>query len=85
MNKLGEKSLKTLEYYEILKTGRTGGIQAAKENAARFVRWTTKAGRFGCADHGREGSMVRQGSPPRGIREVGAILSARTAAARSTA
>ena len=43
MNKLGEKSLKTLEYYEILeKLAATGGIcRRQRRNAARFGRWTT--------------------------------------------
>ncbi|MFQ9127177.1 MAG: hypothetical protein ACLR4Z_10830 [Butyricicoccaceae bacterium] len=90
MNKLGEKSLKTLEYYEILRRlaaaggnlrGGRGKCRALRplddrEQAELWMRQTT----------GREGPgmVLRQGSPSfGGIREVGAISSAPTAAARS--
>ena len=79
MNKLGEKSLKTLEYYEILeKLAGQAASQAAKEKcralrplddheqAELWLQQTTDA----------KDLMVRQGSPAfGGIREVGAILS----------
>ena len=78
MNKLGEKSLKTLEYYEILeKLAAQAASEAAKEKcralrplddreqAELWMRQTTDA----------KDRMVRQGSPSfGGIREVGAIL-----------
>ena len=78
MNKLGEKSLKTLEYYEILeKLAAQAASEAAKEKcralrplddreqAELWMRQTTDA----------KERMVRQGSPSfGGIREVGAIL-----------
>ena len=77
MNKLGEKSLKTLEYYEILeKLAGQAASQAAKEKcralrplddheqAELWLQQTTDA----------KDLMVRQGSPAfGGIREVGAI------------
>ena len=79
MNKLGEKSLKTLEYYEILeKLAGQAASEAAKEKcralrplddheqAELWLQQTTAA----------KDLMVRQGSPAfGGIREVGAILS----------
>ena len=79
MNKLGEKSLKTLEYYEILeRLAAQAASEAAKEKcralrplddreqAELWMRQTTDA----------KDLMVRQGSPAfGGIREVGAILS----------
>ena len=78
MNKLGEKSLKTLEYYEILeRLAAQAASEAAKEKcralrplddreqAELWMRQTTDA----------KDRMVRQGSPSfGGIREVGAIL-----------
>lgn len=78
MNRLGEKSLKTLEYYEILeKLAAQAASEAAKEKcralrplddreqAELWMRQTTDA----------KDRMVRQGSPSfGGIREVGAIL-----------
>ena len=78
MNRLGEKSLKTLEYYEILeKLAAQAASEAAKEKcrslrplddheqAALWLRQTTDA----------KDLMVRQGSPSfGGIREVGAIF-----------
>ena len=78
MNRLGEKSLKTLEYYEILeRLAAQAASEAAKEKcralrplddreqAELWMRQTTDA----------EDRMVRQGSPSfGGIREVGAIL-----------
>lgn len=78
MNKLGEKSLKTLEYFTILE--RLGAHAASEEGkrkclalrplddheqAALWLRQTTDA----------KGLMVRQGGPAfGGVREVGAIL-----------
>ena len=42
MNKLGEKSLKTLEYYEILeKLAGQAASRRQRRNAVHFVRWTT--------------------------------------------
>ena len=78
MNRLGEKSLKTLEYYEILeRLAAQAASEAAKEKcralrplddreqAELWMRQTTDA----------KDRMVRQGSPSfGGIREVGAIL-----------
>ena len=78
MNRLGEKSLKTLEYYEILERLATqASSDKAKEKcralrplddreqAALHMQQTTDA----------KDRMVRQGSPSfGGIREVGAIL-----------
>ncbi len=78
MNRLGEKSLKTLEYYEILeKLAGQAASEAAKEKcralrplddheqAELWLQQTTDA----------KDLMVRQGSPAfGGIREVGAIL-----------
>lgn len=78
MNRLGEKSLKTLEYYEILeRLAAQASSDKAKEKcralrplddreqAALHMQQTTDA----------KDRMVRQGSPSfGGIREVGAIL-----------
>lgn len=77
MNKLGEKSLKTLEYYEILeKTGRTGGIAGGKgEMPCASSAGRPRAGRaVAAADHGREGPDGSAGQPclwrhPRGRRD----------------
>ena len=79
MNKLGEKSLKTLEYYEILeKLAGQAASQAAKEKcralrplddheqAELWLQQTTDA----------KDLMVRQGSPAfGGVRDVGESLS----------
>ena len=79
MNKLGEKSLKTLEYYEILeKLAGQAASQAAKEKcralrplddheqAELWLQQTTDA----------KDLMVRQGSPAfGGVRDVGEALS----------
>ena len=79
MNKLGEKSLKTLEYYEILdRLAAQAASEGAKEKcralrplddreqAALWMRQTSDA----------KDLMIRQGSPSfGGIRAVGAVLS----------
>ena len=83
MNRLGEKSLKTLEYYEILDRLATQAASEAAKEKCRALRplddheqaqvWmdqTTDA----------KNLMIRQGSPGfGGIREVGAILARRHA------
>ena len=78
MNKLGEKSLKTLEYYEILeKLAAQAASDAAKEKcrALRPLDDREQAQVWMDQTSDAKNRMIRQGSPAfGGIREVGAIL-----------
>ena len=78
MNRLGEKSLKTLEYYEILeRLAAQAASEAAKEKcrALRPLDDREQAELWMSQTTDAKDRMVRQGSPSfGGIREVGAIL-----------
>ena len=78
MNRLGEKSLKTLEYYEILdRLASQAASEAAKEKcrALRPLDDHEQAQVWLDQTTDAKNRMIRQGSPGLGgIREVGAIL-----------
>ena len=78
MNRLGEKSLKTLEYYEILdRLAAQAASEAAKEKcrALRPLDDHEQAQVWMDQTTDAKNLMIRQGSPGfGGIREVGAIL-----------
>ena len=78
MNRLGEKSLKTLEYYEILeRLAAQAASDAAKEKcrALRPLDDHEQAQVWMDQTTDAKNLMIRQGSPGfGGIREVGAIL-----------
>ncbi|MDO4270490.1 MAG: endonuclease MutS2 [Eubacteriales bacterium] len=79
MNKLGEKSLKTLEYYEILdRLAAQAASDGAKEKclALRPLDDREQAKLWMDQTTDAKNLMIRQGSPSfGGVREVGAILS----------
>ena len=65
MNRLGEKSLKTLEYYEILeRLAAQAASEAAKEKCRALRAGRPRAGgAVDAPDHGREGPHGAAGQP----------------------